>query len=108
MRERDVESYLTKKLDSIGLSCLKFIPDDRTGMPDRVILLPGGRVLWCELKTKGGSLSEIQKYRHLELSKSGHEVVTVWDIPQADALVERLRDEVCSSHALSASAYEPT
>lgn len=89
-RERDVEAYLIRKLEEHNLSCLKFIPDNATGMPDRLIILPNKRVVWCELKTKGGKLSEMQKYRHLELEKSGHEVVTVWDYAQADALVERL------------------
>lgn len=89
-RERDVESYLTRRLREHDIPCIKFIPDNCTGMPDRIILLPHGRVLWCELKTKGGALSEIQKYRHQELAKSGQEVVTVWDYAQADELVERL------------------
>ena len=94
MREREVEAYLTKKLKAIGLDCVKFIPDGCVGMPDRLIILPDRRVLWCELKTKGGHLSEMQRYRHHQLEELGHEVVTVWDIPQADELVERLAETI--------------
>ena len=90
MRERDVESYLIKRVESIGLKCLKFIPDQVNGMPDRIIMLPGSRVLWVELKTKGGKLSEIQKLRHAELAKLGQDVVVVWSKEQADELVSRL------------------
>ena len=89
-RERDVEAYLVSKLKEHNLSCLKFIPDNATGMPDRLILLPNERVVWCELKTHGGKLSEMQKYRHQQLAEAGHEVVTVWDYAQADELVARL------------------
>lgn len=90
MRERDVESYLIKRVESIGFKCLKFIPDQVNGMPDRIIMLPGSRVLWVELKTKGGKLSEIQKLRHAELAKLGQDVVVVWNKEQADELVGRL------------------
>lgn len=91
IRERDVEAYLTGQLKSkLGLACIKFIPDNRNGMPDRQVLLPGGRVLWVELKTLGGELSPIQKLRHEELKRAGHEVVCVWTKSQADELVGRL------------------
>lgn len=90
MREREVESYLATKLKRHGLVGIKFIPDQMNGMPDRVILLPGSRVLWVELKTKGGKLSEIQKLRHAELKKLGQDVVVVWSKEQVDELVQSL------------------
>ncbi|MBP5462215.1 MAG: VRR-NUC domain-containing protein [Lachnospiraceae bacterium] len=62
-------------------------------MPDRIIMLPGSRVLWVELKTKGGKLSEIQKLRHAELAKLGQDVVVVWNKEQVDELVA----ELCAS-----------
>lgn len=89
-RERDVEGYLTRRLAGIGLACKKFIPDQDNGMPDRVVLLPDQRVLWVELKTIGGELSELQKLRHVELQRAGHAVEVVWTKAQADRLVERL------------------
>lgn len=94
IRERDVEAYLTDQLKSkLGLVCVKFIPDNRNGMPDRMVLLNGGRVLWVELKTIGGVLSPIQKLRHEELRRAGHEVVCVWTKAQADELVARLAQD---------------
>ncbi len=90
IREREVESYLIKRVGMLGYKCIKFIPDQVNGMPDRMILLPGSRVLWVELKTKGGALSEIQKLRHRELREQGHEVVVVWNKEQVDELVQSL------------------
>jgi hypothetical protein len=96
-REREVEGYLTGQLKSkLGLACMKFLPDNRNGMPDRLILLPGCKVLWVELKTVGGTLSPIQKLRHEELRRLGHRVVVVWDKLQADELVEELSRELKS------------
>lgn len=90
VRERDVEKYLVERLESVGLKCIKFLPDMLNGMPDRLVLLPGGRVVWVELKTRGGELSELQKLRGLELRRAGHEVVVVWTKEQADELAWRL------------------
>jgi len=93
-REKAVESYLYSRLQSIGLRCLKFIPDNRVGMPDRIILLPDQRVLWVELKTANGELAVVQKLRHRELTDAGHEVRVVWDKDDADALVEELTGRI--------------
>lgn len=93
MRERDVESYLKRALWKIGVDCLKFVPEQAPGMPDRMVLLDDGRVLWVELKTDGGRLSEIQKYRHAWLTKLGHDVRVVWNKQQADELAAEIEKE---------------
>lgn len=96
MRERVVEHYLNDRMEAIGLEVFKFVPDQAPGMPDRIILLPDRECLWVETKKpKGGRVAELQKYRHMQLRKAGHDVVVVWTKEQADALaanlIERLR-----------------
>ena len=57
--EREVEAYLRTRVEQAGGICVKFLPDLVTGMPDRVVLLPGGVVVWVETKKpKGGVVSE--------------------------------------------------
>ena len=90
VRERDVESYLVRKLGEIGLPCIKFVPDGKVGMPDRIVLLPGGYVHWVELKTDSGRLEEIQKLQHRKLEAQGHRVSVIWNRDQVDQLVEWL------------------
>ena len=90
VRERDVESYLVSSMEQLGYPCLKFHPDGRAGMPDRVVLLPDSRVLWVELKTDNGRLEEIQKLQHKRLSDVGHEVKVVWSKGDVDGLTEEL------------------
>ena len=63
-------------------------------MPDRIVLLPDGKVIWVELKTKGGSLEEIQKLRHAELQRLGHPVVVLWDKDDVDNLIEGIKEEL--------------
>lgn len=96
VRERTVEQHLVDGLRRIGIPCVKFQPDHMRGMPDRLILLPDGKVLWCELKTQGGKLEPIQEVRHRELRKAGHEVRVVWSVDQADKLI----DEIVSAYQI--------
>ena len=94
VRERTVEQHLVQGLKKIGVPCVKFQPDHMRGMPDRMILLPGSRVIWCELKTQGGELEPIQVVRHRELQQAGQRVVVVWSIEQADDLIRQIKTGV--------------
>ena len=90
VRERDVESYLVDELKKRGIMCVKFIPDGKIGMPDRLIILPDERVLWVELKTDNGRLEEIQKLQHKRLRDLGHQVTVVWSKEDVDDLLSQI------------------
>ena len=91
MREREVESHLRRKVEQAGGRCEKFIPDLDNGMPDRIVMLPGGVLVWVETKKpRGGKLSEIQKLQHRRLRALGQRVEVVWTKDEADRLVEEL------------------
>ena len=90
VRERDVESYLVDRMCASNVPCIKFIPDGKVGMPDRLVILPDRQVLWVELKTSGGHLEEIQKLQHKRLSDLGHEVRVVWSKSDVDNLVDEI------------------
>lgn len=90
-RESDVESYLRKRVEQAGGQCIKFLPDYARGFPDRIVLLPGGVLVWVELKRlQGGKLSPAQKVQHMTLRRLGQRVEVVWTKEQADALVKEL------------------
>ena len=93
VREKDVESYLSKKLSNLGLHCYKVLPDNRIGMPDRLVTLPGGRCVWVELKTDNGKLSVVQQLRHTELKKAGQTVEVIWSREDADRFVAKIGGE---------------
>ena len=94
MREREVEGYLRRRVEAHGGECRKFIPEQDPGYPDRIVMLPGGVLVWVETKKpSGGRVSPLQKLRHKELRALGQRVEVVWTKEQADALVEELTGE---------------
>lgn len=70
---------------------MKFLPDFARGFPDRIVLLPGGRLVWAELKRpRGGVLSPSQLVQHTVLRRLGQRVEVVWTEEQADDLIREL------------------
>lgn len=48
--EKSIEAKFKKCVESTGARCLKFVSPGFVGVPDRIILLPGGTVFFAELK----------------------------------------------------------
>ena len=91
VREREIEGYLRRRVEQAGGRCVKFIPDVDNGMPDRVVMLPGGVLLWVETKKpKGGKVSSLQREQHRRLRALGQRVEVVWTKEDADALLSEL------------------
>ena len=88
VRERNVEEFLVKKLSKLNVHCYKVLPDNRVGMPDRIVTLPNGRCVWVELKTDNGKLSVVQQLRHKELRDAGQEVAVVWSKEEAEKFAD--------------------
>lgn len=60
MREAQLEAHFRKAVKSLGGAVHKLVGTKR-GMPDRLVLLPGGRIFLVELKTDTGKLSPLQE-----------------------------------------------
>ena len=54
MKEITVEEYLAQRVRELGGWAFKFAPVSFVGVPDRIVLLPGGRCGFLELKKPGG------------------------------------------------------
>ncbi|MDD3337865.1 MAG: VRR-NUC domain-containing protein [Lachnospiraceae bacterium] len=50
MLERDVEKNLRIQAKAIGCRCMKFVSPGTAGVPDRIVLIPGGHIVFVELK----------------------------------------------------------
>lgn len=57
------------------------------GIPDLVLIQPGGKVTWLEVKTKKGRLSANQKRMHDRLQSMGHRVAVVRSVEEAVKVV---------------------
>lgn len=79
--ERDIEKKLKDKVQKLGGHCLKWTCPGWAGVPDRIVLMTGGRVYFVELKRpKGGRLSALQKHWHKVLRELGFLVCVVWTL----------------------------
>ena len=70
--ERDIEMALVAMIKRHGGMCLKWVCPGWSGVPDRIILLPGGHIIFAELKRpKGGKVSPMQQWWREQLTKLG-------------------------------------
>lgn len=90
MREKTIEQKLVKYIKSLGGLCPKFESPGMDGMPDRICLLPGGRIIFAELKAPGKKPRALQSLRMKQLSALGFHYVVIDD-------PERISDAVSAT-----------
>lgn len=89
LRERRIERLLLDRCRDHGYLCLKFTSPGRPGVPDRVVITPGGTV-FVEVKRPGGRLRRLQKETTAKMRRAGAEVHVVDDERAVDALFDGL------------------
>lgn len=91
--EKEIEKKLTDMVKNHGGLCLKWVCPGWSGVPDRILLLPGGRVFFVETKRpKGGKVSELQKWWNKKLTKLGFYAFFVYTYQDIDTLELVLMD----------------
>lgn len=75
--EKNIETTLVREIKRAGGLCLKLSPFGFAGIPDRICLLPGGRVFFVELKTTGKKPAKLQIIMHEKLKAMGFEVLVI-------------------------------
>lgn len=83
--ESDIERYLVKRVKGLGGHCIKVGYD---GLPDRLVLLPGGTVIWVELKREDGTPSNLQLYWASQLRGIGQRVEIPYSKNDVDRILE--------------------
>lgn len=100
MRESTVERRLTEMLQKRGALCLKFVSPGNPGVPDRIVLLPGGRAVFVELKAQGGRLGALQERQITRMRDLGVDVRVLKGLEQVLGFVEEVYRE-CDSSRIS-------
>jgi hypothetical protein len=77
IRESTVENNLVKKVKAAGGTAYKFTSPGRKAVPDRLVLLPGGRVVFVECKAPGELPRADQMREHNRLRALGFKVVVL-------------------------------
>jgi len=80
--ERDIEEYFRKKFNQIG-KVFKWTSPGVKGVPDRIVFLPGGKVIFVELKRPKSKPRATQLIVHRLLAKLG---TKVWIVDSKDAV----------------------
>lgn len=84
--ERQVEAALVKRVEKeLGGMCEKFTSPGRRSVPDRIITLPGGQIIFVELKAPGKQPTPLQKRDHTKRRKLGCDVRVINTLEDARA-----------------------
>ena len=77
MREKTIENKLRQQVLKNGGLCLKFVSPSFDGVPDRIILMPNGKIAFAETKAEGKKLRRLQELRKRQFEKLGFRVYVV-------------------------------
>lgn len=81
MRERELERKFRDAVRASGGKAYKFISPGNDGVPDRLVVLPGGHIGFVELKQKGKKPTRLQE-QQMEILQSMGCFTEVLDNPE--------------------------
>ena len=93
MREKEIELQLVKAVKNKGGRAVKFMSPGFDGMPDRLVLLPGGTCGFVEVKAPGKKPRALQVVRHEMLKAWGFKVYVL----DAKEQIEEIINDICSA-----------
>ena len=93
MREKTIERKLAVTVKKMGGISPKFVSPGLDGMPDRLVLLPGGRMAFVEVKAPSKKPRPLQMVRHEMLKRLGFAVYVLDDVGK----IGEMLDEIANS-----------
>lgn len=90
MREKQIERKLVDAVKAAGGICPKLVCPGTDGMPDRMVLLPPGRIGFVEVKAPGETPRPLQTHRHRQLRALGFPVFVLDDPEKVPWILEEV------------------
>lgn len=90
MREKFIEQKLAATVKKHGGVCPKFTSPGFDGMPDRIVLMPNGKMAFVEVKALGEKPRPLQLARHGMLRKLGYQVYVLDDAEQIEVMIQKI------------------
>lgn len=90
MRESALEWYFVQKVEQIGGRAPKWVSPGNRGVPDRLVILPGGRTVYVELKSPGKPLGPLQVRWARILRNLGHQVYKIDSHDDIDRFIQEV------------------
>lgn len=91
MREKSIENQLVQTVKRRNGIALKFTSPGMAGVPDRLILLPGGRAAFVELKAPGQRPHPLQLRRKRQLETLGFRVYVIDHPDQIGGVLDEIQ-----------------
>lgn len=85
--EKAVEKKLRDGVRGLGGRAYKFVSPGNAGVPDRLVVLPGGRILFVELKDEAGKVGPRQKVQIAKLTALGCDVRVISGMAEAESFL---------------------
>ena len=93
MLESDIEKHLCKRVKSeLHGWALKFVSPGQNGVPDRVILVPDGRIYFVETKAPGKKLRRLQEHVCGLITQLGFKVLRIDTKAKVDAFISEVQN----------------
>lgn len=90
MRERNIETYLRDSVKKARGIAYKWVSPGNNGVPDRIVIIPGGRIIFVELKAPGKKPTALQQVQHDKLRALGCDVRVIDSREGVDDLIKEL------------------
>lgn len=90
MREKQIEQQLVNAVRRMGGICPKWVSPGLDGVPDRIILLPGGHMAFAELKAPDQKPRPLQTVRISQLRRLGFPVYIIDDTRQIGGVLDEV------------------
>ena len=94
MLEKDIEKYLVKRVKEIGGKAYKWVSTNYAGVPDRIVFLPRGKIIFVELKAPGKVPTALQELRIKELRDLGNTVMVLDSKQGVDLFIDWVTQKV--------------
>ena len=91
MREKSIETKLVDAVKAAGGVCWKFTSPGTSGVPDRIVLLPSGRIAFVEVKASGEKLRPLQRLRIRTLRRLGFKAFVLDNPEQIGGIIDAIQ-----------------
>ena len=91
MREKEVEAALVKAAKKRNGVALKFVSPSLSGVPDRLVLLPDGKIGFIELKSPGKKMRLLQEKRKSQLERLGFLVFCLDSKEEVEVMLDAIQ-----------------
>lgn len=93
MLESEVEKKLCKKVkEELHGRAFKFVSPGQNGVPDRIVLVPMGRIYFVETKAPGKKLRKLQEWVRGLIQELGFVVLRIDTVEKVEMFIRQVKE----------------